>query len=109
MFLSGIFSVMCLFMSLSMPQWLTTYESVPSTKQTPFHQNFWDLDIHIGFFSVCPQLDPLSLPDYSTMTTLPDLNCTTISYRQMGTQVTQADLGLWAPVRKTTRVVSRIR
>ena len=101
--------MMCLFLSISIPQWLTTYESVPPTKQTPFHQNFWDLDIHIGFFSVCPQLDPLFLPDSSTMTTLPSLNCTTISYRQMSTQVTQADLGLWAPVKRTMHVVSRIR
>ena len=96
-------------MSLCIPQWLTTYESVPPTKQTPFHHNFWDLDIHIGFFSVCPQVDPLSLPDYTMRPVLPLLNCSTISYRQLSSQVTQADLGLWAPVRKTTRVVSRIR
>ena len=107
-YFSGVFSLFCLLVSLCIPQWVTTYESVPPAKDTSSHQQSWDLDIHIGFFSVCPQLDPLSLPDYTTIP-MPRLNCSTISYTSLTREVTSKDLGLWAPARKTRHVVRRIR
>ena len=107
-YFSGVFSLFCLLVSLCIPQWVTTYESVPPAKDTSSHQQSWDLDIHIGFFSVCPQLDPLSLPDYTTIP-MPRLNCSTISYTSLTREVTSKDLGLWAPARKTCHVVRRIR
>jgi len=106
---TGIFSVLSLLLSLSLPHWVTTYETVPPTKQTPFHQELWDLDIHIGLFTVCPQLNLDNMPNFTLKSTVPKLSCASIPYHQLDSLVTHSMMGLWYPVTRTARVISRIR
>ena len=114
----GCFTLSCLALSLVLPQWVTTQESVPP----PHHIRnekilHWTLDIHIGLFSVCPHVSNLTMqsvhslqPAYSRVGPAHlSLRCSTISYANMSTLLGYKDLNLWAPVRRIVGLVNRIR
>ena len=77
----------------------------------------WTLDIHIGLFSVCPEVSNLTMqtvhslqPAYSRVRPAHlSLRCSSISYVNMSTLLGYRDLQLWAPVRRTVGLVNRIR
>ena len=90
---SGLFSVLSLLLSLSLPHWLITVERLPPTPLTTFSL----LELHIGLFSVCPQLNITAQ--------VPGQECTSISYGQLE----ETSTTLWLPVSRTARILARIR
>ena len=54
--ISGFFSMFSLFLSICIPHWVTTHETLPLHQESPFPQDLVDLPINIGLFSVCPQV-----------------------------------------------------
>ena len=113
----GCLSLSCLALSLVLPHWVTTYESVPPPQHTRTDQILhWSLNIHIGLFSVCPQVSNLTVqtvhtlqPAYRARPAHLSLKCSAISYTNMSTLLGHRDLHLWAPVKRTMGLVNRIR
>ena len=89
--LTGLFSVLSLLLSLSLPHWLVTVETLPPSHLSPLHL----LELHIGLFSVCPQVN---------VTTV-GVECTSISYGDLE----EVRSGLWLPVSRTARILTRMR
>ena len=90
--LAGLFSVLSLLVSLSLPHWLVTVDSLDSLPR--------QLELHIGLFSVCPHLEVEDR--LSNLTTSPGagLECSSIG---------ESRAGLWPPVSRTARLLTRIR
>ena len=91
--LTGLFSVLSLLLSLSLPHWLVTVETLPPSNLSPLHL----LELHIGLFSVCPQVN--------VTTTELGVECTSISYGDLE----EVRSGLWLPVSRTARILTRMR
>ena len=117
-----------------LPHWVTTREAVPpphhllpqpgtqtlslvAPRPIPLvpqhhdHSLYWSLDIHIGLFSVCPEVSNLTKLSSDTRPWLAHISitCSSINYANMTTLLGYEDLQLWAPIRRTVGLVNRIR
>ena len=102
--LAGLLSVLSLLVSLSLPHWVITVETSPSSSSpSSSSPSSPSLHLHIGLFSVCPEWGPegnLSQP------VVPLVTCLSLSSSEEGedTRTSLAPLGS-----RTTRVLGRIR
>ena len=127
----------CLSLAMVLPHWVTTKETVPPLhhllpqpvpkpslfvaqpiplfppRHNPpvYHSLHWSLDIHIGLFSICPEVSNLTnLSSYARPWVAHiSITCSPINYTNLTTLLGYRDLQLWAPVRHTVGLVSRIR
>ena len=109
----GCLSLFCLSISLVIPQWITTTEVLPPPLLQKSPVLALSLHVHIGLFSVCPQLinitfNPMDKDPYKTPS-IPSFKCSAISFKNISSIPHQNDLLLWAPVKKTQSLIYVIR
>ena len=103
--LAGLVSVVSLLVSLSLPHWVITVESSPSSASsasspppaTP------SLLLHIGLFSVCPEW---RLEENLSLTEVAGVKCRSLSYSEEEEDIRTSLAPLSS---RTGRVLSRIR